>query len=129
MAYLAYTEYLNYGGAEIDLIAFDNLEYDARKEIDNLTFGRVKNLSTIPESVKRCETKIIEIIRNNEQYRKGAGAVTSFNNDGYSETRQAVDAQSIGQLIYGTCEMYLADELGADGQYLMYGGGFPHADA
>lgn len=84
--YLTYTEYQAYGGA-LSSADFDDAEFKARKAIDRLTDCRVREMSEVPEAVKRCMFSIISI-----DSAAGAEAqisnptVTSFNTDGYSES-------------------------------------------
>ena len=84
--YLTYGEYQTYGGT-LSPADFMQAEYDARKRVDRLTDMRVRDMAVIPEDVKRCMMNLITI-------GTAAGAtaqisnptVTSFNNDGYSES-------------------------------------------
>lgn len=84
--YLTYDEYQEYGGA-LSPAEFGNAEFKARKAIDRLTDCRVREMSEVPEAVKRCMFSIITI-----DSAAGAEAqisnptVTSFNTDGYSES-------------------------------------------
>lgn len=50
--YLSYKEYKEYGGT-MDETTFNNNEYEVESKLDFLTNGRIKNLSEIPEAVKR----------------------------------------------------------------------------
>ena len=58
--YLTYNEYKALGG-ELDLTPFNLLEYDARKEIDKETLGRLINLDKQKEEVKMCMWELINL--------------------------------------------------------------------
>lgn len=58
--YLTYNEYKALGG-ELDLTPFNLLEYDARKEIDKETLGRLINLGKQKEEVKMCMWELINL--------------------------------------------------------------------
>ena len=95
--YLTYDEYLSFGGnAAIEVAAFEQLEFKARKRIDYLTDCRVAAMSEVPEAVKRA---MVEIIAHENKYGAGAQAadtgalITSFNTDGYSESYGGVSEQ------------------------------------
>lgn len=56
--YLTYDEYCDYGGT-LDETEFQDLEYDAESTINWYTFNRIKNMSVLPEAVKRCMYQLI----------------------------------------------------------------------
>lgn len=58
--YLTYNEYKALGG-ELDLTPFNLLEYDARKEIDKETLGRLINLDKQKKEVKMCMWELINL--------------------------------------------------------------------
>ena len=86
--YLTYEEYIGLGGT-LDLTPFNLLEFEARKQIDLRTQGRLKNIDSceIPEDVKLCEFNLIQKV---ESYAKTTskinevGNIASENTDGYS---------------------------------------------
>ena len=81
--YLTYGEYQSLGGTSSQT-PFNISEYNARKKIDERTFGRLQNLSTQPQEVKLCVFELIKII---ESYSTNEGqnkSISSENTDGYS---------------------------------------------
>ena len=69
--YLTYIEYKGLGGT-LSEMPFNLLEYQARKEIDKYTFGRLQNLKTQNKEVKLCINALIPIIEgHNESTNKG----------------------------------------------------------
>lgn len=58
--YLTYDEYKVLGG-QLDQTPFNLLEYDARKEIDEETQGRLINLEKQIEEVKMCVWGLINL--------------------------------------------------------------------
>ena len=87
MKYLTYEEYRDDYGGTLSESAFNPLEFRARKRIDRQTFSRVQDMKEVPEAVKLCMLSLI-----NTDSKAGLEAqvdnpvVTSFNNDGYSES-------------------------------------------
>lgn len=85
--YLTLGEYNAYGGAEMSPADFMQAEFDARKRIDRLTDSRVQDMETVPEAVKRCMFSLINIgTAAGAEAQISKPTVTSFNNDGYSES-------------------------------------------
>ena len=85
--YLTYAEYQALGGSAIGEMPFNLLEFEARRQIDNRTFDRVKNSETIPQEVKLCEYELINSIssfKNATDSVASGGNVKSENTDGYS---------------------------------------------
>ena len=85
--YLTYAEYQELGGSAIGNMPFNLLEFEARRQIDNRTFDRVKNSETIPQEVKLCEYELINSIssfKNATDSVASGGNVKSENTDGYS---------------------------------------------
>lgn len=84
--YLTYEEYKGLGGT-LDLMPFNILEYETRKQIDLRTQRRLVNETQIPQEVKMCEFVLIDKING---YAKATelenGNKLSENIDGYSVT-------------------------------------------
>lgn len=86
--YLTYEDYIGLGGT-LDLMPFNLLEFEARKQIDLRTQGRLQKLDycEIPEDVKLCDFNLIQKINSyastmSEITEKGN--IASENTDGYS---------------------------------------------
>jgi len=77
--YLAYQEYKSLGGT-LDLTPFNMLEFRARKEIDDYTYGRLKKLNTQVEDVKLCIMDLIDKIKkyNDNNNGKSSESVGSY---------------------------------------------------
>ena len=85
--YLTYAEYQALGGSAIGNMPFNLLEFEARRQIDNNTFNRLKDSETIPQEVKLCEYNLINSISdfaNATNSVASGGNVKSENTDGYS---------------------------------------------
>lgn len=82
--YLTYEEYRALGGT-LDLMPFELLEYETRKRIDERTQGRLKTVNDIPQEVKMCMFKLMNIVSS---YDEGLDSVSrniaSESTDGYS---------------------------------------------
>lgn len=81
--YLEYNEYTGLGGT-LDQTPFNLLEYNARKKIDERTFGRLQNLDNIPEEVKICVFELINVLNSYSISETENKAISSENIDGYS---------------------------------------------
>ena len=98
--YLAYEEYRTFGG-ELNNTEFNRFSFRAESEIDNATFGRCKELTEIPEAVKRCVFELVEFFSKNSK--NGAvSPIQSFSNDGYSVSyvEQKKPQEQIADIIY-----------------------------
>lgn len=85
--YLTYSEYRELGGT-LDQTPFNLLEFECRREIDEKTSNRLKDLeqNEIPFEVKICEFKLIDSIvsKYDETITSSNNNVESENIDGYS---------------------------------------------
>ena len=125
--YLTYEEYKGLGGT-IDLMPFNLLEFESRRKIDVRTQNRLKNINSnqIPQEVKLCEYKMIEIM---SKYDKKINEIVSNtkkseNIDGYSvtyATQEEVEKMNINeeQEIENVMETYLMDVV-VNGEHIMY---------
>ena len=81
--YLTYDEYKGLGGT-LDLMPFNLLELEARKQLDKYTFGRLVNLETQKEEVKMCIYKLVSLLKSYSDDLERNRAISSENIDGYS---------------------------------------------
>lgn len=92
--YLTYLEYKDLvdslGGSPIEEMPFNLLEFRTRKEIDDRTYSRLKNLSTQLQEVKLCEYEMINRIKG---YLNGEinANIKSESTDGYSVSYASID--------------------------------------
>lgn len=123
MAYLTYSEYTELGGtlAESD---FRLAEFKAEKRIDYLTDSRVKAMETVPEAVKLCIMAIMDMeSKVGTEAQVSNPVVTSFNNDGYSESYgKAMGAAEANVAMNGVVKEYLSGEVDDYGVPLLYRG-------
>lgn len=61
--YLTYQDYKALGGT-LDMMPFNILEFEARKNIDERTHNRLKDIIEIPKEVKLCEYNIINTLQH-----------------------------------------------------------------
>ena len=81
--YLTYQEYQLLGGT-LEEMPFNLLEFEARKEIDKYTFGRLINLEEQKDEVKLC---VYNLINTLEGYNQDTGRnknISSESTDGYN---------------------------------------------
>ena len=83
--YLSYEEYKDLGGT-LDLLPFNLLEFEARRQINIRTFNRI-NADDITQEIKLCDYNLINSLKGfletNNNIVNG-GNVKSENTDGYS---------------------------------------------
>ena len=103
--YLSYAEYQELGGSAIGVMPFNILEFEARKQIDLRTQGRLIEIETedIPNEVKLCTYKLINEIQGYansiESANNSNGSIASENTDGYSISYNQVNATQIEAII------------------------------
>lgn len=81
--YLTYQEYLALGGT-LEEMPFNLLEYNARKKIDERTFGRLIDKGQEYQEVKLCVYNMITTLNSYSSYDTQNKAISSENTDGYS---------------------------------------------
>ena len=81
--YLTYQEYLALGGT-LDEMPFNLLEYNARKKIDERTFGRLVDKGQEYKEVKLCVYNMIITLNSYSSYDTQNKAISSESTDGYS---------------------------------------------
>lgn len=81
--YLTYQEYKDLGGT-LDEMPFNLLEFNARKKIDERTFGRLVDKGQEYQEVKLCVYNMITILNSYSSYDTQNKAISSESTDGYS---------------------------------------------
>lgn len=81
--YLTYQEFKALGGT-LDEMPFNLLEYNARKKIDERTFGRLVDKGQEYQEVKLCVYNMITILNSYSSYDTQNKAISSENTDGYN---------------------------------------------
>lgn len=118
--YLTYSEYVSFGG-ELDGIKFLELEFEARKNIDRCTSGRLKSLEFQIEEVKRCVFKLIKELDSYSNDRDKS--ISSENTDGYSVSYNINDlTENKKKEIDSIILDYLSDCVLEDGTFYLYRG-------
>ena len=83
--YLTYNEYKALGG-NLDQTPFNLLEYEARRKVDERTFGRLKGIENIPVEVKMCVYALINTLNSYSMDSTSSRNknIASESTDGYS---------------------------------------------
>lgn len=81
--YLTFNEYKAMGGT-LEPAPFDMLEFEARKEIDEQTLGRLMNLKEQKQETKMCVFALVNLFNSINN-----GVETSGNAINYNETEVA----------------------------------------
>lgn len=116
--YLTYEEYKALGGL-LDQMPFNLLEFEARKEIDKYTFGRLIALESQNQNVKLCVMALIDIINSNKAILKG---ISSESTDGYSISYTNQNNAETSQKTQNIIDTYLSDCYLEDGTPYLYRG-------
>ena len=115
--------YYEQNGSKADMTdaAFSLNEFRARKLVDQRTQGRVKNMAQVPEAVKRLMVELVTLESTQGAELTENQAVSSFSNDGYSETyADPLTADRVKEIEIDLIEEYLSDETDDDGTPLLY---------
>lgn len=81
--YLTYNEYVEMGGTLAEM-PFNQLELQARSNINDYTHNRLANLVTQNIQVKQCEYDLIQLLNSYKAYNNQSKSISSENTDGYS---------------------------------------------
>ena len=115
--YLDYSEYKKLGG-NLQQMPFNLLEFEARKEIDRNTHGRLKTLSPQLQEVKLCVNALISKIQSFQE----SGNVASESVDGYSVTFATPLTSEQRKKLFNIIKTYLSDCILQDGTPYLYCG-------
>ena len=83
--YLSYEEYRALGGT-LDLTPFNLLEFEARKEIDKETLGRLINLEEQSQETKMCVFQLINLYQSINNGVDISGNVINYNREQIANT-------------------------------------------
>lgn len=84
--YIDLNYYMSISGKNMAYAAFTRNEFRARKIVDRMTQDRIKSMAEIPEAVKMLMVELITLEDTQGAAVVEHQAVSSFSNDGYSET-------------------------------------------
>ena len=107
--YLTHNEYRTLGGT-LDLTPFNLLEYEARKEIDRETLGRLINLKEQSQDTKMCVFQLISLYQSINNGVEISGNVINYNRE------------QIASTINATIMKYLINSRLEDGTSYLYRG-------
>lgn len=92
--YLTYNEYRILGGT-LDLTPFNLLEYEARKEIDRETLGRLINLKEQKQDTKMCVFQLINLYNSINNGVEISGNVINYNREQIASTINAIITKNL----------------------------------
>lgn len=125
--YLTYSEYTEMGGS-MDKHAFNRLEAKARAHLDRVTFGRLKNVESVSDSVKYCMYDLLTAVQADESNSAAAMGreIASMSNDGVSVSFVSGSgtggAKAASARYAAIAKAWLANEVTACGVPLLYAG-------
>lgn len=111
--FITYEEYKDMGGG-LSETAFNLYAYEAERKIYTATHGRAK---TATEAIKRCITRLVGILAKADI---AADKVTSFSNDGVSQSIKDVSAADYSIEVDNMIREYLSCEVDENGVPLLY---------
>lgn len=111
----------NGGKAYMTDAAFVRSEFRARKLVDKLTQGRVKKMEDLPDAVKRLMVELVSLESTQGAEIAENQPVTSFSNDGYSETyADPLTAEQVKEIECELISEYLSEETDDYGTPLLW---------
>lgn len=116
--YLTYQDYKALGGT-LDLTPFNLLEFEARKEVDDCTYGRLKKLDTQIEDVKLC---IMALMNKIKKYNEIDNGKSSESVGSYSVTYNKPVSKEEKQERRSIINSYLSECKLEDGTPYLYRG-------
>lgn len=120
--YIDYCCFVNCGeNVEVDMATFKRLEFRARKFVDRLTQNRIQKMREVPEAVKLLMVELIPLEASHGAAVLDNQPVTSFSNDGYSETyADPLTEERITEIEHKLILEYLSGETDDNGVPLLY---------
>ena len=120
--YIDYVYFQEHGGTTgLTCATFARDEFRARKLVDRLTQGRVAKMKAVPEAVKLLMVELIQMEGTQGAALLDSQPVTSFSNDGYSETyADPLTADRVKELETDLILQYLFGEVDDNGTPLLY---------
>lgn len=111
----------NGGKPDMTDAVFARNEFRARKIVDKLTQDRVKVIAPVPEAVKRLMVELVSLESSQGAEAAENPAVSSFSNDGYSETyADPLTGERVKEIECGLISEYLSGETDSNGVPLLY---------
>ena len=120
--YIDYVYFQEHGGTTgLTCATFARDEFRARKLVDRLTQGRVAKMKAVPEAVQLLMVELIQMEGTQGAALLDSQPVTSFSNDGYSETyADPLTADRVKELETDLILQYLSGEADDNGTPLLY---------
>lgn len=112
---LSYEDYIKYGG-KMEEAAFSVYGYEAEQEVNAQTAGRIKAAN---ERIGRCIARVADLLQSADVTQDN---VSSWSNDGVSESYVNVSSAEYTDKINGVIYSYLINERDESGTPLLYRG-------
>ena len=123
--YLEFDEYEELGGS-LEETPFNILEFEARKKIDERTFGRLKGIEELPQEVKMCIFALINSLngynnayQNSNNKNIASESVGSYNVTYASGNQIQENIKSKNVELNDIIKTYLTGVL-VDGEHILY---------
>lgn len=113
--------YKENGGKEMEDTAFPRAEFRARQLLDKLTQNRIRKMQEVPAAVKMLMVELVSLEATQGAELTEKQAVTSFSNDGYSETyADPLTGERVKEIECDLISEYLSAESDDEGVPLLY---------
>lgn len=118
MPYITYQEYSAFHGAEVTEAEFPRLAEDAGRILDSVAQRAISDEDHASEAFKRAVCYEVEMLKlaggmQALAQTESQGVLTSFSNDGYSESRKPANgAQTIGGMPVASMALAALREMG-----------------
>lgn len=120
--YIEFEYYLANGGKEdMTDAAFLRNEFRARKIVNRVTQNRITKMKKVPEAVMRLMVELITMEESQGAAVMENQPVTSFSNDGYSQTfAEPLTTERVKEIERHLIQEYLSGETDDNGTPLLY---------
>ena len=92
--YLTFDEYKELGGKVLEM-PFKLLEFQARKQIDKYTFGRLIDLKKQNQETKLCVYELINFLDSYSKSQNHDKSISSESTDGYSVSYSSISESAL----------------------------------
>lgn len=120
--YIDYEYYIENGGdIDMEYTAFSRAGFRARKIVDRLTQSRIQRMSCPSEAVMQLMVELVTLESTQGAAVQNNQALTSFTNDGYSETYAApLTSERVKEIESELVLEYLSGETDDNGTPLLW---------
>ena len=109
-SYLTYQDYRELGGTLAE-DAFSALERKAQRELDYITFNRIKHCTIVPNEVRELLVEMIKRVDAFETQKQGGDLITQYSNSVEQLTYKITTEEDLKKEFYQLALQWLPDYL------------------